>query len=87
MDAMQLHDVRMIAKRPQEHNLAECSLGIRFVAESVEDFLHRNRLMGFLVDGLPNNSVRSFAESLMRRASKRSLIYMVLIRVFSLSLS
>lgn len=64
MDAMQLHDIRMISKCPQEHDFTECTLGVRFVAEGIEDFLHRHRLMGFLVDGFPNDTVGPFAEAL-----------------------
>lgn len=64
MDAVQLHNVGMVAERAQEHDLAKGALRISFVAERVKDLLDRHRLLGFLVQRLPHDSVGAFAETL-----------------------
>lgn len=52
-----MHDVRMIGKFLEKHNLAKRSLGIDFVSECIEDFLQSDNLTRLLVNGLPNNPI------------------------------
>lgn len=50
-------DVLVIGERQQEHDLTERTLRVRLIPKSVEDLLHRDRVLPFLLDRLPYYTV------------------------------
>lgn len=71
---MQLNDVRVISEGLQEHDLSEGPLGVGLVPEGVENFLHRYRLSGLLINRFPDDPVCAFAQSLLDVESLHDVI-------------
>lgn len=65
-------DVLVIGERQQEHDLAKRTLRVRLISESVEDLLHRDRVLPFLLDRLPYYTV-----GLRRRSALSSLLLLL----------
>lgn len=66
-------DVLVIDERQQEHNLAERTLRVRLIPESIKDLFHRNRVLPFLLDRLPYYTIGLCEKSALLSLSLLSL--------------
>lgn len=64
MDTVELHDVRVIAERAQEHDFPEGALRVRFIAKRIENLLDRHQFGRSPIHGLPHDSIGSPAKAL-----------------------
>ena len=63
-DVLQPDDVFVAVQLLKEDDLSECPLGVSCILKSIEVLLERHNLLGPLVDGLPDDTVRTFAKLL-----------------------